>query len=52
MAIRPEKWFITHSMIFGWMNREKYLEHHDPQRWPVKEESPSTTGAESKRAPA
>jgi cytochrome b subunit of formate dehydrogenase len=52
MAIRPEKWFITHSMIFGWMNREKYLEHHDPQRWPVKEETPSAAGAESKRAPA
>jgi cytochrome b subunit of formate dehydrogenase len=52
MAIRPEKWFITHSMIFGWMNREKYLEHHDPNRWPAKEESPSTAGAESKRAPA
>jgi cytochrome b subunit of formate dehydrogenase len=52
MAIRPEKWFITHSMIFGWMNREKYLEHHDPQRWPVKEETPSTAGTESKRAPA
>ncbi len=52
MAVRPEKWFITHSMIFGWMNREKYLEHHDPQRWPVKEESPSAAGTESKRAPA
>ena len=35
MAIRPEKFFITKSMIFGWMSREQYLEHHDPQRWPV-----------------
>jgi cytochrome b subunit of formate dehydrogenase len=52
MAVRPEKLFITHSMIYGWMDREKYLEHHDPQRWPVKEESPSTAGAESKRSPA
>ena len=34
-AIRPEKWFITKSMIFGWMDRERYLEHYDSQRWPV-----------------
>ena len=32
-AIRPEKFDITKSMIFGTMSREHYLEHHDPQRW-------------------
>ncbi len=32
-AIRPEKFDITKSMIFGSMSREHYLEHHDPQRW-------------------
>lgn len=32
-AIRPEKFAITKSMIFGSMGREHYLEHHDPQRW-------------------
>jgi len=37
-AIRPEKLFITKSMIFGWISREHYLEHHDPQRWPVPEQ--------------
>jgi cytochrome b subunit of formate dehydrogenase len=52
MAIRPEKWFITNSMIFGWMSREKYLEEHDPSRWIVKEEAPSASATESKRAPA
>ena len=39
-AIRPEKLFITKSMIFGWMSREKYLEHHDPERWRVAEDAP------------
>jgi cytochrome b subunit of formate dehydrogenase len=32
-AIRPEKWWITKSMIFGWVTRRHYLEHHDPERW-------------------
>jgi cytochrome b subunit of formate dehydrogenase len=45
MAIRPEKFFITKSMVFGWMSREKYLEHHDPRRWVV-------TGGASASAPA
>ena len=34
-AIRPEKLFITKSMIFGWITRDQYLEHHDPKRWPA-----------------
>jgi len=34
-AVRPEKFDITKSMIFGSMKREFYLEHYDPQRWPV-----------------
>jgi cytochrome b subunit of formate dehydrogenase len=53
MAIRPEKFFITKTMFRGWMDREHYLEHHDPRRWPVTEPPPSAaTGAESKKAPA
>ena len=32
-AVRPEKWWITKSMIVGWITRRQYLEHHDPQRW-------------------
>jgi cytochrome b subunit of formate dehydrogenase len=34
-AVRPEKLDITRSMIFGSMQREFYLEHYDPDRWPV-----------------
>jgi len=34
-AVRPEKWWITKSMIFGWITRRQYLEHHEPGRWPV-----------------
>jgi cytochrome b subunit of formate dehydrogenase len=34
-AIRPEKWWITKSMILGWVSRRNYLEHHDPTRWKV-----------------
>ena len=34
-ALRPEKFVITKSMVFGTMPREYYLEHHDPERWAV-----------------
>jgi cytochrome b subunit of formate dehydrogenase len=34
-AIRPEKWWITKGMIFGYITRRSYLEHHDPARWKV-----------------
>jgi formate dehydrogenase gamma subunit len=32
-AVRPEKFDITKSMVFGSISREHYLEHHDPERW-------------------
>jgi cytochrome b subunit of formate dehydrogenase len=32
-AVRPDKWWITKSMILGWITRRQYLEHHDPHRW-------------------
>jgi formate dehydrogenase subunit gamma len=35
-AARPEKWWITKSMILGWVTRRQYLEHHDPDRWAVR----------------
>jgi formate dehydrogenase subunit gamma len=38
-AIRPEKRWITKSMIFGFITRRQYLEHHDPDRWVVTEPS-------------
>jgi len=34
-AVRPDKWWITKSMIFGWITRRQYLEHHEPSRWIV-----------------
>jgi len=56
MAIRPEKFFITKSMIVGWMSRENYLEHYDPRRWPVTAQPPSGAAAgapaDSKKASA
>jgi cytochrome b subunit of formate dehydrogenase len=32
-ALRPEKLWITKAMIFGYVSRRHYLEHHDPHRW-------------------
>ena len=35
-AVRPDKWWITKGMIFGWITRRQYLEHHDSKRWNVR----------------
>lgn len=32
-GIRPEKLWITRSMILGWITRREYIEHHDPETW-------------------
>ncbi len=32
-AIRPEKLWMTRSMIKGWITREEFLTHHDPRKW-------------------
>jgi cytochrome b subunit of formate dehydrogenase len=42
-AVRPDKWWITKSMIVGWITRRQYLEHHDPHRW-VAEGQPARRG--------
>ena len=39
-AIRPEKWWITLSMINGFIGRKEYLAHHDPKRWVVSSPPP------------
>jgi cytochrome b subunit of formate dehydrogenase len=36
-ALRPEKWWITKSMLLGYITRRQYLEHHDPERWAVRQ---------------
>ena len=35
-ALRPDLFWITRGMIFGWITRRQYLEHHDRGRWNVK----------------
>jgi cytochrome b subunit of formate dehydrogenase len=42
-AVRPEKFAITESMIFGSMSREFYLKEHDPKRWVVSSPMPPRT---------
>lgn len=32
-ALRPEKLVITKSMVVGTLDKEHFLEHHDPARW-------------------
>lgn len=32
-AIRPEKLYMTRSMIRGWITREEYEQNHDPELW-------------------
>jgi thiosulfate reductase cytochrome b subunit len=38
-GLRPEKRPITKSMVFGWMDRDFFLQEHDPERWLVKTSS-------------
>jgi formate dehydrogenase subunit gamma len=40
-ALRPEKFWITKSMIFGKIKRRDYLMHHDTRRWNVKGGTPT-----------
>ena len=34
-ALRPEKLKFTRAMVRGWITRQEFDEHHDPQRWQV-----------------
>src|SRR4051794_11183342 len=47
-AVRPEKLWMTRSMFHGWISREDYLRHHDPQRWPL----PDAKGTQRRRGTA
>lgn len=40
-AIRPDKFWLTKSMLFGSVDRDHYLAHHDPKRWDVSKGSTS-----------
>jgi len=35
-AVRPDNFWITRSMIKGWITGREYLEHHDPAQWPLR----------------
>lgn len=39
-ALRPDHWWLTRAMIFGWITRRQYLEHHEPSRWRVTPDKP------------
>jgi cytochrome b subunit of formate dehydrogenase len=47
-GIRPEKRPITHSMIFGWMSRDYFLEEHEPSRWIIRTQASSATSTRAK----
>ena len=32
-ALRPEKRLYLRSMLLGWITREEYTDHHNPDRW-------------------
>ncbi len=34
-AVRPDKFYLTMSMIRGWISRDDFLEHYSPEKWPV-----------------
>jgi cytochrome b subunit of formate dehydrogenase len=53
-AIRPEKRWMTRSMIKGWITREEYLTHYDPAKWRLDgDEAPAqTTGGGSEQGDA
>lgn len=34
-AVRPEKRWMTWGMVRGWITREEYATHYDPERWPA-----------------
>lgn len=46
-ALRPEKIVITKSMVFGTLDKEHYLQHHDHERWKVTGDQPLGKSAAS-----
>jgi cytochrome b subunit of formate dehydrogenase len=46
-ALRSEKLDITKSMIYGTMSREEFFKGHDPARWNVSDQQPSSETSEA-----
>jgi len=44
-AIRPEKLWMTRSMILGWITRSDYLSHYDPTLWQAETAEKDTSAA-------
>ena len=44
-AARPDKRWITLSMLRGWISRERYLEHYSQGRWPAGGSTSAATAA-------
>jgi formate dehydrogenase subunit gamma len=44
-ALRPEKLWITWSMVRGWIDREHYVAHFDPEKWVVGEAEDAKKGS-------
>jgi cytochrome b subunit of formate dehydrogenase len=36
-ALRPDEWYLTRSMLRGWITRKEYEDHHAPGRWSAKD---------------
>jgi hypothetical protein len=45
LALRPEKYVLTNSMILSRISREYYVGHHDPQRRPATGERAASKSA-------
>ena len=43
-AVRPEKLWITRSMLLGWITRREHEAHHDPKQWPAESIGGSAAG--------
>lgn len=43
-ALRPEKRWITWSMVRGWIDRRHFAEHFDPSKWVVSGDRESAPG--------
>ena len=39
-AVRPEKRYMTRSMLTGWISRREYEAKHDPALWPAGDDRP------------
>ena len=51
-GLRPEKRFLTWSMINGWIGRDHFVEHHDPNQWnPTQHPESQSNNAPSTQAP-